>query len=333
MTGSKGATAQRAAAAPRIEDRALATGEPLPENLLAAVVFGSGAPRHEDPRCVRVGLQPLHRASVAELWHASGPVRIGFDGPVRYAADAHHLAGAVELDERDYGGLAATAAAAYTAISRFQASSSHPHLLRVWNYFDGINRGADDGERYKQFCLGRAAGLALSTATYHPAATAIGRRDGSPVLQVYWLAGRTPGQALENPRQVSAFHYPRQYGPAAPRFSRAMLVGGGRLLMISGTASVIGHASHHPGRLDAQIRETLMNLGMLKQRANAIAPAIAPRLGPSSLLKVYLRDTSAASEVAALLAEQLPAGVDYMLLEADICRAELLVEIDCIHGA
>ncbi len=77
-----------------------------------------------------------------------------------------------------------------------------------------------------------------------PAATSIGRQDDDRVLQVYWLAGNEPGRALENPRQMSAFHYPRQYGPSAPTFSRAMQVGGG--LLISGTASVRGHASHHP---------------------------------------------------------------------------------------
>lgn len=281
---------------------------------------------------MHVGLRPLSRTGVAELWHASGPVRIGFAGSVRYSADAGHLLGAIELDERHYGGLAATAAAAYTAIGDFQASSSHPHLLRMWNYFDGINRGTGDEERYKQFCVGRAAGLAAHASRHHPAATAIGRRDGSPVLQVYWLAGRAPGQALENPRQVSAFNYPRQYGPAAPRFSRAMLVGQ-RLLMTSGTASVIGHASHHPGKLDAQIRETLVNLDLLKQRAHTLSSAVPPRLGASSLLKIYLRDGASASEVERLLEQNLPAGLSYMLLEADICRAELLVEIDCIHGA
>ncbi|HTT03066.1 MAG TPA: hypothetical protein VMG11_13360 [Steroidobacteraceae bacterium] len=332
MTGSKTAAAQRVAAIPHVEYRTLAPREPLPAEVLAAVVFGSADTCREDPRCVRVGLKPLSRGGIAELWHATGPVRIGFAGPVRYSADAEHLLGAIELDERDYGGLAATAAAAYAAIGDFQASSSHPHLLRMWNYFDGINRGTGDEERYKQFCVGRATGLAARALTHHPAATAIGRRDGSPVLQVYWLAGRATGQALENPRQVSAFNYPRQYGPAAPRFSRAMLVGG-RLLMISGTASVIGHASRHPGKLEAQVRETLLNLGVLEQRAHVLSAAVPPRLGAASLLKIYLRDGGATCEVEALLKESLPAGLAYMLLEADICRAELLVEIDCIHGA
>src|SRR3546814_12468443 len=56
-----------------------------------------------------------------------------------------------------------------------------------------------------------------------PAATAIGRCDDARVVQVYWLAARTPGMPVENPRQVSAYRYPRQYGPQQPSFARAML--------------------------------------------------------------------------------------------------------------
>ena len=35
-----------------------------------------------------------------------------------------------------------------------------------------------------------------------PAATAVGRRDGLPLLQLCWLAGRQAGQPVENPRQI-----------------------------------------------------------------------------------------------------------------------------------
>ena len=47
----------------------------------------------------------------------------------------------------------------------------------------------------------------------YPAATAIGRRDGVRVLQIYALTARCAGVQVENPRQVNAWLYPRQYGP------------------------------------------------------------------------------------------------------------------------
>ena len=329
---------------------------PLPPDVLAAIVFGrdlpesrARRPNFSDPRMIRVGLDPLGPADLVEVWRATGPVRTGSAGPICFASDEQHLAGSLELDEREHGGLAAAAEWAYATVLRFQARSPFPHVLRMWNYFDGINRGAGDDERYKQFCIGRAAAFrtawgppatlparspaerAATARDRFPAATAIGRRDGSPILQIYWLAARTPGAALENPRQMSAYRYPREYGPAAPSFSRAMLVPRG-LLLVSGTASIVGHASRHRGSIRDQLGETLANLASVIERAAVVEPALPRGLNARTRLKVYLRDSAAAEVAGAHLAECLPPGAQFLMLEADICRAELLVELDCIHS-
>jgi chorismate lyase / 3-hydroxybenzoate synthase len=322
---------ERPAAAPNLTHAALAPGSALPPDALAAVTFGESPSGVCDPRCIHVNLKLLRGGGIAEVWRAASRVETGRAGLVRFAADADHLAGLIEVDEREHGGLAAAAERAYSVMHRFQASSAHPHLLRVWNYFDAINRGEADSERYKQFCLGRARGLASCPASRYPAATAVGRRDGEPKLQVFWLAGRIAGAPLENPRQLSAYHYPRRYGPAAPTFARAMLVAK-QLLLISGTASIVGHASRHARSLIAQIDESLANLQSVLAHATAVAPALPPRWGERTRFKVYLRDGGAAHQAAAHLAGRLPAGAQYLILEADICRSELLVEIDCVHG-
>ena len=319
------------ARAPGVDYATLAPGSPLPSEVLAAVVFGAPASQLPDPRCIGVGLRPLMGCGTVELWRASGPVETGCAGPVRFAADSEHLAGMVELDEREHGGLAAAAERAYAVIRRFQSSSDHPYLLRAWNYFDAINRGAADQERYKQFCLGRARGLEPWPAGRYPAASAVGRCDGEPRLQVFFLAGRTGGTPIENPRQISAYHYPRRYGPAAPTFARAMLAE--RLLLISGTASIVGHASHHADSLAAQIDESLANLSSILTHATTALPTLAPRWDERSLFKVYLRDGAAAHQAAAHLAARLPPGARYLMLQAEICRSELLVEIECVHRA
>lgn len=329
MIAPERARAPVATGALRIEYAHLAPDEPLPSDALAAVTFAEAALPDCDPRRIHVSLGVLAGTGTMELWRAAGPVELGREGPIRFASGAEYLAGVIELDEREHGGLAGAAEAAYALVSSFQQRSAHPHLLRAWNYFDGINRGAADAERYKQFCLGRAAGLGACPPSRYPAATAIGRRDGSPLLQVFWLAARTAGTSLENPRQVSAYRYPRRYGPAAPSFSRAMLIPP-HLLLISGTASITGHASRHPGSLAEQIEETLRNLASVLARAGREHPVCGPGARARSLLKVYLRDRASAADAAALLAERLP-GTPLLMLEADICRAELLVEIDCVH--
>src|SRR6187549_2182702 len=214
--------------APRTSYIRVPPGSELPANVLFAVTFGDRPPIASQ-RAVRVNLEMLSGADLVEVWYANGDVVSGVDGAI----------------------LAATAFA-YQSIARFQANSRFPHLLRTWNYFDAINRGEGDSERYREFCSGRVTGLDAMAQPHFPAATVIGRRDDDPRLQVYWLAGRHPGIALENPRQLSAYHYPRQYGQTSPTFSRAMLVAPDTL-MISGTASIVGHVSQHAESVAAQV--------------------------------------------------------------------------------
>jgi chorismate lyase / 3-hydroxybenzoate synthase len=326
------ATGAVSAAPPHMEYRRLRADEPLPASTLCAISFGTGQPAPAGSSLqglhLHVNLQPLVGAGITELWHAeaAGGVETGEDDLIRAAACGRHLAGMVEIDERAAGGLAAAAHAAYAAIGRFTLRSGHRHLLRMYNYFSDINEGTGDTERYKQFCSGRAAGLRELPEHALPAATAIGRRDHSAVLQVYWLACSEPGRAIENPRQVSAFRYPRQYGPSPPSFSRAMQVGGG--LLVSGTASVLGHASRHPDNLPAQLDEILRNLTSLRRAAGGAALL---QTGRGTLLKIYLREAAAAGFVSDYLRARLPAPVQLLVLAADICRRELLVEVDAAH--
>ncbi|MGH8260627.1 MAG: pteridine-dependent deoxygenase, partial [Steroidobacteraceae bacterium] len=94
----------------------------------------------------------------------------------------------------------------------------------------------------------------------------------------------------------------------------------------------VGHASQHPGSLIGQLEETLANLGAVRERAATMQPALPRSWGAGTLLKVYLRDGAAATCAAAHLAARMPPGVRCLTLEADICRPDLLVEIDCVHG-
>jgi chorismate lyase/3-hydroxybenzoate synthase len=207
-------------------------------------------------------------------------------------------------------------------------------LWRTWNFLAEINEGQGDEERYRQFCLGRARAFAAaqdhpSTTTY-PAASAVGKKGGPHSLEVCWIAGREAGSTVENPRQVSAYDYPRQYGPAAPKFSRAMVVPG-PVHLISGTASIVGHASRHEQDLDAQMRETLTNLDALLTRTRPDGRPQSARLDRNSLVKAYVRHRGDAAAVEHTLRQRLGDAVPILILAADICRSELLVEIEVAH--
>ncbi len=304
------------------------------DDVLAVLGFGTGAAAVDDPRYLRVGLEP-HGPAPLEVWRTTGPVRHGRDGDVRWAEGGGLQFGAIELDEADAGGLEAASAAAYRRMLAFVAGHGHPHLLRVWNYLDAITLGEDDAERYRRFCVGRADGLGRFDTAMLPAATAIGRLDGRRTLQVYWLAATTPGTPLENPRQLSAYRYPRRYGPQPPSFARAMLPpdGSDMPLLLSGTAAIVGHESRHVDSLETQLDETLANFRALIGAAREHRPSLPTAFGPGSRLKVYIRDAGALATADALLRERLGPEVPYVLLHAAVCRRELRIEIDGIHDA
>ena len=301
-------------------------------DVLAVFGFGPGAPGADDPRYLRVPLAPLGEAPL-EVWRGNGIVESGYAGAIRCSSDGELLFGAIEVAEGE-GGIEEASRTAYAAMSAFVADRGFPHLLRIWNYLDAITHGEGDAERYRQFCVGRAQGLGAFETELLPAATAIGRCDDERVLQVYWLAAKAPGKPVENPRQVSAYRYPRQYGPQSPSFARAMLppTADRMPLLLSGTAAVVGHASQHDGELLMQVDETFRNFDALLEAARARQPALPAAFGPGTRLKVYVRDASDLPLVAEALQARFGNRVPRVLLHAAICRRELAIEIDGVHG-
>ena len=299
---------------------------------LAVFGFGNDAPRNDDPRYLRVPLQP-HGASPFEVWRSNGPIRSGREGDIAWSTDGQLLFGAIELDEHEIG-IEAAAERIYAQLFAFQARSATPQLLRIWNYLDAITLGEGDAERYRQFCVGRARGMGDFDTSRLPAATAIGRCDDQRTIQVYWLAACEAGTPVENPRQVSAYRYPREYGRQSPSFARAMLppADSHMPLLLSGTASVVGHATQHVGELLAQVEETFANFDALLGAARQRAPGLPAQFGPGTRLKVYVRDRDDLPLVADALEQRFGDRVPRVLLHAAICRRELSMEIDGVHG-
>lgn len=265
-----------------------------------------------------------------DAWLAGAPLAIGCNEGVRWRHDGRWLWGAIEADVPGRG-LEAPALDAYRRLFATLAATGFPCLQRVWNYLPGINAEGQGSERYREFNAGRQqafadAGQALGEGV--PAACALGTPGGPLLLR--FLAGRTPAEPLENPRQVSAWRYPPQYGVRAPLFARAALLDTGRVLVVSGTASIVGHETRHAGDPAAQARETVANLHAVVDAANARAAA---RFDARELEAViYVRHPEHVGAIRAVLDADLGAGSrtvrDAVWLQADICRSDLLLEIE-----
>ena len=219
-------------------------------------------------------------------------------------------------------------------VGRRRPQTGCGHLLRIWNYLPRINADGGGLERYRQFNLGRQqAFVEAGQAAFEgaPAACALGIHRGA--LSIRFLAGRVAPLPVENPRQVSAYRYPPTYGPRSPTFSRAALaaIGGGDIaLLISGTASILGHETVHLGDVRAQTRETVRNLAAVIAAAHEHTTA---RFDVAALDCVaYVRHVADAPVVRQVLEETLGKGAHTIrhavYLEADICRQDLLVEIE-----
>jgi len=300
-----------------------------PEHLLGLAGFGAEPPPALPPDCpyLTVPLPAISGAPVFEIWTAAEPVRPVELGSVRGACNDAIAFGVTTLDERD--GLEAAAERAYLDIFDFLDRTGHPAPIRFWNYPVAITADDHGMERYRRFNIGRhRAFSARLQQNLPPAATGVGGHGGSSVI--YFLAAREPALPVENPRQVSAYAYPPLYGPRSPSFSRASIftLNGRSCLFVSGTASIVGHETRHIGDLAGQIAETAENLRAVIGQAEKRA---ATPLRGEWALKIYLHDPAAAPLIAPVLDAIFGSESQRLYLHGDICRRELLVEIEAFR--
>jgi enamine deaminase RidA (YjgF/YER057c/UK114 family) len=217
-------------------------------------------------------------------------------------------------------------------------------VIRAWLYLGEIGRLEDDVERYRVLNRARAeyfAGVSFRRTRParqrqgYPASTGIGAAGRS--LRMSCLALETRREdvsaiALENPRQVSAFHYDPTYGAHAPTFSRAVAVrvGGHVVVLISGTASISASKTMHAGDPRAQTNLTLDNIEALISSGNLAAHG-APRadvtLRNLVSARVYVKRPED-YEVCRRVCEQRMPEVPLSYIVADVCRPDLLVEVE-----
>lgn len=267
-----------------------------------------------------------------EIWLNGEGARFCQVGNVRYVENGSTVFCYVCLPEAPGESLEDLTCRAYMEALDYVRSLGNRHVWRIWNFFADINEPVDGVERYRLFNIGRQRAFDSASdllAAGMPAASAIGIREGG--LSIAFLAGTEPTELIENPRQVSAYKYPEQYGPRSPSFSRAGLVHlcGSSLLLVSGTASIVGHETVHVNDSYAQTLTSLQNIALVVLEGEKQAAQSFPM--HEMLFRVYVRNARDYVNVAKGFSDffremVMPSNVHYVL--GDICRSDLLVEIE-----
>ena len=277
-----------------------------------------------------------------EIWMASGNWTSATDGTIAFMEHKDYLVASMVIPLEQGSSLQEKSYQCYQQILSFIQAKGKPHLIRMWNYFPHINQHDDQYERYQQFCVGRYEAFEHSplyineTLPPYPAASAVGAYgERKNELVISFIAQKKDVLLIENPDQMSAYHYPQCYSPKSPSFARASLLEDHKKvqLYVSGTASIIGHKSYYMGDIKAQIQQIINNLKRLFKHSMTQSSYFPEELLEQSHLwavKVYLRKPSDQQKVQTVLQQFMPNCTNICYLQADICRQELDVEIELL---
>ncbi len=224
--------------------------------------------------------------------------------------------------------------------------SKFDEVARVWIYFGGITADEAGSERYRELNRARTeffgklsfgGRLALSgyEGDFYPASTGIGTLGRG--LTTSCLALQTERDdvrllPLENPLQTPSFCYGKEYSLKSPKFSRAMAVVLGNYVTtwISGTASIVDSETVHVGDVTKQTEQTIENIERLISAENFARqglPGAGAGLRDLAKVRVYIKHAGDYDKVRAVC-ERRCAGLPTIYAVADVCRPDLLVEIE-----
>jgi enamine deaminase RidA (YjgF/YER057c/UK114 family) len=289
-----------------------------------------------------------------ELWAMGGPgVKVRRLGTQVITAESEGIRWVHVGDIR--GGAYAPEACA-EAMSCFEqmrqrlalAGVGFDQVVRTWIYVNQITEGPEGRQRYQELNRARTGfyrGIRFgarwrgpgAAETVYPASTGIGTRGTHIDMACVALDSRRPDVfivPLENPLQTPACAYHARYSPQSPKFARAMAVVQGHFVstLVSGTASIVDAKTVHAGDIVRQTEQTLENIEKLIAPENFARHGLAgtgATLRDVAKLRVYVKRPEDYEGCRDVVERRLP-NVPAIYLHADVCRPDLLVEIEAV---
>ena len=279
-----------------------------------------------------IPVTPLEHEQLIEQWLGVDINHAAENSDWQYYCNDQYLIAAVPSSLLDDAQIDQATETAYSSLFEKINAWGYPHLVRTWNFFPDITGGQGALDNYQLFCSGRARAYdnaALTPATY-PAATVIG--TSQPGLYVFFIASKSSGVGIENSQQVSAFNYPPEYSQDPPLFSRAVLHRNRQqeILFISGTASITGHSTQYADDVNRQMEVCISNIENLLSTAIAEHQFLPTTLQECAHIKIYLRHAEDLDTIRTHIRLYLGPTVPVYFLQGDMCRPDLLVEIEAL---
>jgi enamine deaminase RidA (YjgF/YER057c/UK114 family) len=255
---------------------------------------------------------------------------------------AVHCAGLMGLSGDTINESSVKAFESATAILAEEGLTIH-HIIRQWNYIESIawvEDLKDSEQNYQIFNDVRAHYYDQSDFKHgYPAATGIGMDTGGVIIDFIALSDSeyVKIQPIMNPGQIDAHKYSelvlegKSANKCTPKFERAKLVSirNRNYIYVSGTASILGEKTMHVGDVEKQTITTIDNINHLFSRENQ------EKLGLNfdvtkiqfSHLRVYVKHQKDIPAVEKICESMLNCNSS-LYLESDVCREDLLVEIE-----
>ena len=206
-------------------------------------------------------------------------------------------------------------------------------IVRQWNYIENITGISEGIQNYQLFNDARSAFYGGSDwRNGYPAATGIGCSAGGVTVSVYAVKdAEKNGRPINNPIQVPAHKYSekvlkegRDIVKTTPKFERARLLGD--TVFVSGTAAIKGEKSEISTDPRLQSEAAIDVVEHLVAPGN-IFPG-CPRFRFEAI-RVYIKREEDIPAIVSTISNHWK-GIPMFFLMADICRPELLLELEGI---
>lgn len=215
-------------------------------------------------------------------------------------------------------------------------------IVRQWNYIGNITGCRNGRQNYQEFNDARSFYYENGKWTFgYPAATGIGTSsEGITVGCIAFRRNDAGGiYPINNPLQIAAHEYSRKVLvdndvnalKTTPKFERAKLIetSEGACCFVSGTAAIRGESSMDISSARLQTIQTIENIEYLVSKENLLRFGCRAYDLNMLNLRVYIKNEEDYDQVRDVVEDNYP-DVPVVYTIADVCRQELLVEIECI---